>query len=115
MMDYYATTKDQFAKLRPNWTWKIVPTPTDCILEIARDMAATIRACEKEKRPAVFIIPLGGGLNYGLLARYFNREGISWRKVVSINMDEHVTEDGKDIPLDDPICMRAAVQRGLIS
>jgi len=59
----------------------------------------------------VFIVPVGPIGQYELLAERCNREGISLRDLVVINMDEYLTPDGRDfIPSGDPLSFRKYMQ-----
>ena len=55
----------------------------------------------------VFILPVGPVGQYEILAARCNREEISLRDLVVINMDEYLTPDGRDfILLTDPLSFR---------
>jgi glucosamine-6-phosphate deaminase len=63
------------------------------------------KAAGREK--VVFILPVGPVGQYEILADRCNREQVSLRDLVVINMDEYLTPDGRDfIPLADPLSFR---------
>src|SRR5215210_7851125 len=56
------------------------------------------------RSPVVFIVPVG---QVGLWAERCNRERVSLRDLVLINMDEYLEADGRAfIPIDDPLSFR---------
>jgi glucosamine-6-phosphate deaminase len=63
------------------------------------------KAAGREK--VVFIVPVGPVGQYDLLAERCNREKVSLRDLVVVNMDEYLSPDGRDfIPLSDPLSFR---------
>ncbi len=55
----------------------------------------------------VFVLPVGPVGQYELWAEKCNRDRISLRDLVAINMDEYLTPDGKEfIAADDPLSFR---------
>jgi glucosamine-6-phosphate deaminase len=63
------------------------------------------RGCGRDT--VVFIVPVGPVGQYDLWAERCNRERVSLRDLVLINMDEYLTPDGRElIPTSDPLSFR---------
>ncbi len=59
------------------------------------------------RSPVVFIVPVGPVGQFDLWAERCNRERVSLRDLVVINMDEYLEADGRTfIPADDPLSFR---------
>jgi glucosamine-6-phosphate deaminase len=59
------------------------------------------------RSPVVFIVPVGPVGQFDLWAERCNRERVSLRDLVLINMDEYLEADGRSfIPIDDPLSFR---------
>ncbi len=59
------------------------------------------------RSPVVFIVPVGPVGQFDLWAERCNRERVSLRDLVVINMDEYLEADGRAfIPADDPLSFR---------
>ncbi|MAG92851.1 MAG: glucosamine-6-phosphate isomerase [Planctomycetaceae bacterium] len=82
---------------------------------IARHMAqAMLREIEnarEEGRRPTLIVPVGPVDQYPILAETVNRERISLRDVVLINMDEYLTDDDAWLPNDHPLCFSGFMNR----
>lgn len=82
---------------------------------IARDMAdamaESIRIAQRAGRGAMLIVPVGPVDQFPLLAELLNRERLSLRDVVLINMDEYLTDDDRWLPADHPLSFRGYMAR----
>jgi glucosamine-6-phosphate deaminase len=78
---------------------------------VADDMLAEILRAKKEGREATLIVPVGPVDHYPILAQVVNKEKISLRDVVLINMDEYLTDDDQWIPADHPLSFRGYMDR----
>jgi glucosamine-6-phosphate deaminase len=82
---------------------------------MARDMAAAIRAARAAGRSPALIVPVGPVDQFPLLAELVNRERLSLRDVLFINMDEYLTDDNAWLPLDHPLSFRGFMDRKFYS
>lgn len=78
----------------------------------ADSMIAEYRAALAAGRErAVFIVPVGPVGQYDLLAERCNAERIDLSRLVLLNMDEYLTDDGDWIDADDPLSFRGHMAR----
>ncbi len=86
----------------------ILPDNDAVIRRFADDLLHEYLAAKRKGRQAVvFIVPVGPIGQYDLWAERCNRERISLRDLVLINMDEYLTSDGREfIPTTDPLSFR---------
>ncbi len=87
---------------------EVLPDNDAVIQRFADDLLHEYLAAKREgRRTVVFIVPVGPVGQYDLWAERCNRERISLRDLVLINMDEYLTADGQDfIPMADPLSFR---------
>lgn len=87
---------------------EILPDNDALIRRIADDLLSEFLSAKRAgHNKVVFIIPVGPIGQYDLLAERCNRERISLRDLVLINMDEYLTPDRMDfIPASDPLSFR---------
>lgn len=87
---------------------EILPDNDALIRRIADDLLNEFLSAKRAGRnKVVFIIPVGPIGQYDLLADRCNRERISLRDLVLINMDEYLTPDRMDfILMSDPLSFR---------
>ena len=78
------------------------------IRRFADDLLGEYRwAKDRGRDKVVFIVPVGPVGQYERVAERCNREKISLRDLVVINMDEYLTRDGQDfISMSDPLSFR---------
>lgn len=83
------------------------------ISRFADDLMKEFRAAKKAGRDhVVFIVPVGPVGQFDLWAERCNREGVSLRDLVLINMDEYLTPDGRDfIPMEDALSFRRHMEQ----
>ena len=81
----------------------------------AETLVAEYRAAKAQGRDkVVFIVPVGPVGQFGLLAEHANRDRLSLRDLVLVNMDEYLDESGtRFIRQDDPLSFRGHMQRHL--
>jgi glucosamine-6-phosphate deaminase len=91
---------------------EIVPTLESLWDHFARNCADLIAARNRAGKKTVIILPTGP-FDYKRLAAIANQEKISFRNVVSINMDEFCDAEGKEIPCDHPLSFRGYMDREL--
>jgi 6-phosphogluconolactonase/glucosamine-6-phosphate isomerase/deaminase len=86
----------------------LLPDNDAVIRRFADDLLQEYASAKRECRGrVVFIVPVGPVGQYDLWAERCNRERISLRDLVLINMDEYLTSDCRDlIPLADPLSFR---------
>ncbi len=82
------------------------------IKRFADDLMNEYQEAKKAGRQkVVFIIPVGPVGQYDVWAERCNSEGGELNDLVLINMDEYLTDDGRDfIPLTDPLSFRSHMQ-----
>ena len=89
----------------------IVPDMHSLAEEMAREMAQFIRRAAAEGRGATLIIPVGPVDQFPVLAELANRERLSLRETVFINMDEYLTDDDLWLPVEHPLSFRGFMNR----
>lgn len=89
----------------------IVPDGDALASQMARDMADVIRASVSTGRPATLIIPVGPVGQFPLLAELVNRERLSLRETLLINMDEYLTDNDRWLPLEHPLSFRGFMEQ----
>jgi glucosamine-6-phosphate deaminase len=106
-MDPLKIAKDRLGKNSPIPV-EILPDNDSLIARFADDLLQEYLAAKAAGREkVVFILPVGPVGQYDILAERCNRENISLRDLVAINMDEYLAADGRDfIPLSDPLSFR---------
>jgi glucosamine-6-phosphate deaminase len=91
---------------------QVVADPAALLRHFADGMLAEYRAALAAGRErAVFIVPVGPVGQYDLLAARCNAERISLSRLVLLNMDEYLAEDGGLIDADDPLSFRGHMDR----
>lgn len=91
---------------------EIVPTLDSLWDHFARNCADLIAARNLEGKKPVIILPVGP-FDYKRLAAIANREKISFRNVVTVNMDEFCDAQGVEIPYDHPLSFHGYMDREL--
>jgi glucosamine-6-phosphate deaminase len=77
---------------------------------MGRDMADLLRELLAAGRAPTLIIPVGPVDQFPALAALINRERISLRATVLINMDEYLTDDDQWLPIEHPLSFRGFMQ-----
>ena len=90
---------------------ELVDTEDDLYHDMANEMAALVRANNAAGKPTTMIVPVGPVGQYARLARRCNRERLSLRDVVFINMDEYLTDRREWIAADHVLSFRGFMQR----
>ncbi|MBI3921301.1 MAG: glucosamine-6-phosphate isomerase, partial [Armatimonadetes bacterium] len=82
---------------------------------IARDFADAmlqeIREANRHNRRVTMIVPVGPVDQYPLLAESLNRQKVSCREVMLINMDEYLTGEDQWVDLEHPLSFRGYMNR----
>jgi len=93
--------------------FELVPDDAALVARFAAELMAEYKAAKDAGREkVVFIVPVGPVGQFSLWAAACNETGTSLSDLVLVNMDEYLTEDGRDfIPLDDPLSFRAHMER----
>lgn len=92
-------------------TVRVVDDPAALAERMAHEMAEVIRNAVAEGRSPTLIIPVGPVDQFPLLADLVNREGLSLRETLLINMDEYLTDAGEWVPVDHPLSFRGFMDR----
>lgn len=90
---------------------RIVPSASVLAAMMAHDMARVIRGSPLWDRSPTLIIPVGPVDQFPILAKLVNRERLSLRETVFINMDEYLTDDDQWLPVDHPLSFRGYMDR----
>lgn len=93
---------------------EILPTAEDVANDFARVMANKVRENNAAGKPTCFILPVGPIRQYRRFARLCNIENIDCRRLVTINMDEYLTDEKELLPPDHPMSFRGFIQRELL-
>lgn len=89
----------------------IVPDAAALAEVMARDIATTVREATVGGRKPTLILPVGPVDQFPVLAEFINRERLSLRETLCINMDEYLTDDDAWLPLDHPLSFRGFMER----
>ena len=85
----------------------------DIYNDIARKMADKLRENNKKGLTTSFILPVGPRGQYRRFASICNRERISCKKLITINMDEYLDKSGNLVPMDHPLSFRGFMKENL--
>jgi len=90
--------REEENKLKQNMKTKYEKIPTfvfdessEASLRIAKDIATKIKKCQQENRPCVLGLPIGSTPKqvYNELIRIHKEEGLSFKNVITFNLDEY--------------------------
>ncbi len=109
-MDVTAIPPEELGK-GSSITVEVLPNEFDIANDFARVMARKLRENNAQGRPTCFILPVGPVRQYRRLARLCNLEGIGCRDLVTVNMDEYLTDELKAVPVDHPMSFRGFMER----
>jgi glucosamine-6-phosphate deaminase len=90
---------------------RVVPDMQALAHAMARDMADLIQTASQAGRRPTLIIPVGPVDQFPLLAELINRERLSLRETVLINMDEYLDERDRWLPAEHPLSFRGFMDR----
>ena len=93
---------------------EILPTAEDVADDFARTMADEVRDNNASGRSTCFILPVGPTRQYRRFAGLCNRENIDCGRLVTINMDEYLTDQKELLSPDHPMSFRGFMQRELL-
>jgi len=92
---------------------KLSKTPLLCLgdkgevfYELALGMIHTIRENNRQGRETAIICPVGPTGQYPVFVRIVNRDGISLKNCLFINMDEYLNDNGDYIDISSPLSFR---------
>jgi glucosamine-6-phosphate deaminase len=93
--------------------FSVVPDNETLVARFADDLMAEYKAAKAAGRDkVVFILPVGPVGQFDIWAERCNRERVSLRDLVVVNMDEYLTADGSDfIPTSDALSFRRHMDR----
>lgn len=93
--------------------FSVVPDNETLIARFADDLMSEYKAAKAAGRDkVVFILPVGPVGQFDVWAERCNRERVSLRDLVVVNMDEYLTGDGRDfIPTSDALSFRRHMDR----
>jgi glucosamine-6-phosphate deaminase len=77
---------------------------------IARHMADTVIANNREDKKTAFILPVGPTRQYPVFAQMVNRERIDCRNLYTFNMDEYLDWQGRPIPETHPMSFKTSMR-----
>ena len=88
--------------------FEIVADNETLVSRFADDLMREFRSAKRAGRDhVVFILPVGPVGQFDLWAERCNREGVSLRDLVVVNMDEYLAPDGRDfIAIEDALSFR---------
>lgn len=112
MKDTYTCTSEKFLE-NAKLPVRIMDCEAAMYDEIARIMADTIKA--NGDNQTVIICPVGPIGQYPKFAEIVNRERISLKNCIFINMDEYLDCNDKTIAYDNPLSFHATMDRVLYS
>jgi glucosamine-6-phosphate deaminase len=78
---------------------------------MARELANLVQSVTAAGRQPTFIIPVGPVDQFPVLADLVNRERLSLREVLFINMDEYLTDDDEWLSIEHPLSFRGFMDR----
>jgi glucosamine-6-phosphate deaminase len=111
-MNYNRATFEDFGRLKP-YKFNLVANGDELNRRIAREAVDAIKAAGRAGRSVLIILPVGP-LDYGYWAALCNRESISCKPLVTMNMDEYLNEEDRFINPDHPLSFRGFIQRTFI-
>lgn len=112
-MNYYELPFKDFSKYRP-WPFNMVEDVDALNRLIAIRAVDAIEQAGRDNRQVLIITPVGP-LDYHYWARLCNERNISCEPLVTMNMDEYITEDGDYIAIDHPLSFRSFIQNTLVA
>ena len=112
MTDIYKCTPEELMK-NAKLPFRVMESEEAMYDEIARIMADTIK--KNGGKRTVIICPVGPVGQYPKFAEIVNRERISLKNAVFINMDEYLGDDGKAIDYDNVLSFHKTMDEMLYS
>lgn len=92
---------------------RIMPSAGELFSYLARYTADLIRDSNTSPTPLRIVWPCGPKRHFPLLAEICNREGISWRNTVNIQMDEWLDWQCRPLPADHLLNLQSYLRREL--
>jgi glucosamine-6-phosphate deaminase len=100
----------------PAQSWvpvRILPTAEELFEYLARYTADLIRDHADRPTPLRIVWPCGPKRHFPILAEICNRERISWRNTVNVQMDEWLDWQGRPLPADHLLNLQSYIRREL--
>jgi glucosamine-6-phosphate deaminase len=110
-MDVYAIRFEEFSKLKP-WKFTKVADVEALNQLVADEVVTALKTATREGRQLMVIGPVGP-LNYTYWADLMNREKTNGAHLVTVNMDEFVTESGEFVDESHPLSFRRFMKETL--
>ncbi|MFH0965696.1 MAG: hypothetical protein V2A58_16990 [Planctomycetota bacterium] len=108
-MDYYAIRKEDFHKHSP-YRFTVVKDAEALSRRCAQELAGILAANNASGRETVAILPVGP-LDYGVCAEVLNAKRADCSRLVTLNMDEYLDEEGRLIGEEQPLSFRTFMKR----
>ncbi len=112
-MDPYSIPFEDFGKYR-DWKFTKVADAPALSRATAEEVVAALKRAEAEDRTLMAICPVGP-IDYSWWAEAMNRDETDGSRLVTLNMDEYIGQDGEPIPESHPLSFRAFMNAGLFS
>lgn len=94
---------------------EVCETEVDLYWKIAIEVLEVIAENNRKGEDTLMVVPYGPLGPYARLVYLVNRCRVSLRRCTFMNMDEYLTDDGRYIPLGDPLSFRAGMDRTFYS
>lgn len=110
-MDPYCIPFEDFPKYR-KWTFTKVPDAAALSRASAAEVVSELKRAEAERRTLLVICPVGP-IDFSCWADAMNREQTDGARLVTLNMDEYVDEEGALVAESHPLSFRRFMKAGL--
>lgn len=111
-MDYYKIDEQTILSNKKIKVF-VVDTNIDIYNDIAHIMINKIKENNEKGFPTSFIIPVGPEGQYKRFASICNREGVSCKNLITINMDEYLDDNNNYIPMNHDLSFRGFMKNNL--
>lgn len=112
-MDVYALGYEEFGRLKP-WPFRKVLGLEELNRLVAGEVVGRLQEAERAGRNLMVICPVGP-LDYAYWAEAMNRSSVDGSRLVTVNMDEYLDDQGGLIDEAHPLSFRGFMQRTLFS
>lgn len=92
---------------------EILPDLPALYQHFAQAIADEIQENNNKGKPTRLILPVGPIEQYPILADISNRKRISWKNVLTFNMDEYCDWQGRAIPVNHPLSFEGYIRKHL--
>jgi glucosamine-6-phosphate deaminase len=108
--EYLSVSAEELGSGQPVMV-RIVDDATTLAQAMASEMRDVICEAVQTGRRPTLIVPVGPVDQFPLLAEMINRDRISLRDAVFINMDEYLADDAAWLPVEHPLSFRGFMRR----